>query len=77
MDSRSAEQIHNRLMALYDERSELEMDISLADDMRHDSTELENALHELNQSIAELEKQMREAEAEHLPKMFAGMEGTL
>ena len=56
MDSRSAEQIHNRLMALYDERSELEMDISLADDMRHDSTELENALHELNQSIAELEK---------------------
>ena len=50
---------------------------SLADDMRHDSTELENVLHELNHSIAELEKQMAEAEAEQLPKMFAGMEGTL
>ena len=42
-----------------------------------DSTELENVLHELNHSIAELEKQMREAEAEQLPKMYAGMEGTL
>ena len=36
MDSRSAEQIHNKLMSLYDERSELEMEISLSDDMRHD-----------------------------------------
>ena len=53
------------------------MNISMADDMRHDSTELENVLHELNHSIAELEKQMREAEAEQLPKMYAGMEGTL
>ena len=77
MDSRSAEQINNKLMALYDEREELKEEISLADDMRHDSTELENVLHELNQSIAELEKQMAEAEAEQLPKMFAGMEGTL
>ena len=77
MDSRSASQINNKLMALYDERVELKEEISLADDMRHDSTELENVLHELNHSIAELEKQMAEAEAEQLPKMYVGMEGTL
>ena len=33
MDSRSAEQINNKLMALYDEREELKEEISLADDM--------------------------------------------
>lgn len=77
MDSRSAEQINNRLMALYDEREELKEEISLADDMRNDSTELENVLHELNHSIRELEKQLKEAEIEQLPKMYAGMEGTL
>lgn len=77
MDSRSAEQINNKLMSLYDEREELKEEISLADDMRHDSTELENVLHELNHSIRELEKQLREAEVEQLPKMYAGMEGTL
>ena len=32
---------------------------------------------ETDRKIAELEKQMAEAEAEQLPKMFAGMEGTL
>ena len=77
MDSRSAEQINNRLMSLYDEREELKEEISLADDMRNDSTELENVLHELNHSIRELEKQLKEAEIEQLPKMYAGMEGTL
>lgn len=68
MKSRSfVERLHSKLMALYDEREELQLDIDMAQGNRQD--ELEDQLHDLNHSIQEIEKQIREEESDHLSYM--------
>ena len=54
-------------MALYDEREELQLDIDMAIGDRVD--QLEDQLHDLNHSIQEIEKQIREEESDHLSYM--------
>lgn len=68
MTSRNfVERLHSKLMALYDEREELQLDIDMAQGDRQD--ELEDQLHDLNHSIREIEKQIREEESDHLSYM--------
>ena len=65
MKSRSfVERLHSKLMALYDEREELQLDIEMANG--REIAVLEDQLHDLNHSIQEIEKQIREEESEHL-----------
>ena len=67
MNSSFVERLHSKLMALYDEREELQLDIDMAQSNRQE--ELEDQLHDLNQSIREIEKQIREEESDHLSYM--------
>ena len=67
MNNSFIERLHAKIMALYDEREELTLDIEMATDDRLD--ELEDQLHNLNHSIQEIEKQIREEEANHLEQM--------
>mgnify|MGYP001223773999 FL=1 len=67
MNSRTVERCNNMLRALYDERTELETDIELSGG--NWLATLEDQLHDLNNSIKELERQLREAEIEHLEQM--------
>jgi|TARA_R100000030_G_scaffold91955_1_gene77298 predicted nucleic acid-binding Zn-ribbon protein len=68
MKSRSfVERLHSKLMALYDEREELQLDIEMANG--REIAVLEDQLHDLNHSIQEIEKQIREEESEHLSYM--------
>ena len=67
MNSSFVERLHSKLMALYDEREELQLDIDMAQGDRVD--QLEDQLHDLNQSIREIEKQIREEESDHLSYM--------
>jgi len=68
MKSRSfVERLHSKLMALYDEREELQLDIEMANG--REIAVLEDQLHNLNHSITEIEKQIREEEADHLKYM--------
>ena len=69
MNSSRVERLHGKLMALYDERTEIEMDINLYGDMGEPTDHYEEMLHDLNHSIREIEKQLREAEAENLSYM--------
>ena len=68
MKSRSfVERLHSKLMALYDEREEPQLDIEMANG--REIAVLEDQLHDLNHSIQEIEKQIREEESEHLSYM--------
>ena len=68
MKSRSfVERLHSKLMALYDEREELQLDIEMANG--REIAVLEDQLHDLNHSIQEIEKQIREEESDHLSYM--------
>jgi len=67
MNSSFVERLHSKLMALYDEREELQLDIDMAHGNRQN--ELQDQLHDLNQSIREIEKQIREEESDHLSYM--------
>ena len=67
MNNSFVERLHSKLMALYDEREELKLDIDMANDNAVD--ELEDQLHNLNHSIKEIEQQIREEEADHLTYM--------
>ena len=67
MNNSFAERLHSKLMALYDEREELKLDIDMAND--NDVDELEDQLHNLNHSIKEIEQQIREEELDHLTYM--------
>ena len=67
MNNRTIERCNAKLMALYDERSELTSEMEYAGDNR--LPVLEDELHDLNHSIRELERQLREAEIEHLEQM--------
>jgi predicted nucleic acid-binding Zn-ribbon protein len=67
MNNSFIERLHAKIMALYDEREELKLDIEMATDNRLD--ELEDQLHNLNHSIQEIEKQIHEEEANHLEQM--------
>jgi predicted nucleic acid-binding Zn-ribbon protein len=67
MNSSFVERLHSKLMALYDEREELQLDIDMAQGDRVD--QLEDQLHDLNHSIREIEKQIREEESDHLSYM--------
>ena len=67
MNNSFVERLHSKLMALYDEREELKLDIEMANDNAVD--ELEDQLHNLNHSIKEIEQQIREEELDHLTYM--------
>jgi len=67
MNNSFVERLHSKLMALYDEREELKLDIDMANDNAVD--ELEDQLHNLNHSIKEIEQQIREEELDHLTYM--------
>jgi predicted nucleic acid-binding Zn-ribbon protein len=67
MNSSFVERLHSKLMALYDEREELQLDIDMATSDKLD--DLEDQLHDLNHSIREIERQIREEEADHLSYM--------
>lgn len=67
MNNSFIERLHAKIMALYDEREELKLDIEMATDNRLD--ELEDQLHNLNHSIKEIEQQIREEELDHLTYM--------
>tara|TARA_B100001093_G_C26575024_1_gene904648 strand:- start:609 stop:824 length:216 start_codon:yes stop_codon:yes gene_type:complete len=67
MNNSFVERLHSKLMALYDEREELKLDIEMANDNGVD--ELEDQLHNLNHSIKEIEQQIREEELDHLTYM--------
>ena len=67
MNNRFIERLHSKLMALYDEREELQLDIEMANG--REIAVLEDQLHDLNHSIQEIEKQIREEESEHLSYM--------
>ncbi len=67
MNNSFVERLHSKLMALYDEREELKLDIDMAND--NDVDELEDQLHNLNHSIKEIEQQIREEELDHLTYM--------
>ena len=67
MNNSFIERLHAKIMALYDEREELKLDIDMATDNRLD--ELEDQLHNLNHSIKEIEQQIREEELDHLTYM--------
>jgi TolA-binding protein len=67
MNNSFVERLHSKLMALYDEREELKLDIDMANDNTVD--ELEDQLHNLNHSIKEIEQQIREEELDHLTYM--------
>jgi len=67
MNNSFVERLHSKVMALYDEREELQLDIEMANG--REIAVLEDQLHNLNHSITEIEKQIREEEAEHLSYM--------
>jgi len=67
MNNSFVERLHSKLMALYDEREELKLDIDMANDNTVD--ELKDQLHNLNHSIKEIEQQIREEELDHLTYM--------
>lgn len=67
MNNSFVERLHSKLMALYDEREELKLDIDMANVNTVD--ELEDQLHNLNHSIKEIEQQIREEELDHLTYM--------
>ena len=67
MNNSFIERLHAKIMALYDEREELKLDIDMAND--NDVEELEDQLHNLNHSIKEIEQQIREEELDHLTYM--------
>ena len=67
MNSSFVERLHSKLMALYDEREELQLDIDMATSNTQD--QLEDQLHDLSQSIREIERQIREEETDHLSYM--------
>jgi len=67
MNNSFVERLHSKIMALYDEREELQLDIEMANG--REIAVLEDQLHNLNHSITEIEKQIREEEAEHLSYM--------
>ena len=69
MNSRTMERLHGKLMALYDEREEYQLDIQEAEAMGEDVEEIEQQLNELNSTIKEIERQMRDAETETLSYM--------
>ena len=69
MNSSRVERLHGKLMALYDERKEISTDISLGMSKSEDGRDLDEMLHDLNHSIREIEKQLREAEGENLSYM--------
>ena len=69
MNSRTMERLHAKLMALYDEREEYQLDIQEAEAMGEDVEEIEQQLNELNSTIKEIERQMRDAETETLSYM--------
>jgi len=68
-DKDRVERINSNLMALYDERTELEMDINLYGDMGEPTDHYEEVLHDLNHSIKILENQIKEYEVQHLDQM--------
>ena len=61
------EAINVKLMALYDEREELQLDIDMATGDKLD--QLEDQLHDLKHSIRELERQVHDYEIQHLDQM--------
>jgi len=67
MNNSFVERLHSKIMALYDEREELQLDIEMANG--REIAVLEDQLHNLNHSITEIEKQIREEEADHLKYM--------
>ena len=67
MNNSFVERLHSKIMALYDEREELQLDIEMANG--REIAVLEDQLHNLNHSITEIERQIREEEAEHLSYM--------
>ena len=67
MNNSFVERLHSKIMALYDEREELLLDIEMANG--REIAVLEDQLHNLNHSITEIERQIREEEAEHLSYM--------
>jgi len=67
MNNSFVERLHSKVMALYDEREELQLDIEMANG--REIAVLEDQLHNLNHSITEIEKQIREEEADHLKYM--------
>ena len=69
MNSRTMERLHGKLMALYDEREEYQLDIQEAEAMGEDVEEIEQQLNELNSTIKEIERQMRDAETDALSYM--------
>ena len=68
-DRYTIERCNAKLMALYDEREELYQDIDLDGAMGKDTLALEQQLAELQHTIKELERQLHEAEGEHLTYM--------
>lgn len=60
MNSRFAERLNLKLTALYDERKEYYLDIEEAEAMGEATLELEQQLSELNSTIKEIERQLRE-----------------
>ena len=69
MNSRFVERLHSKLMALYDEREEYYLDIEEAEAMGEDTLPIEQQLSELNSTIKEIERQIREEESDHLSYM--------
>jgi len=69
MNSRTIERLHSKLMALYDEREEYYLDIEEAEAMGEATLPIEQQLSELNSTIKEIERQIREEEANHLSYM--------
>ena len=67
MNSSFVERLHSKLMALYEEREELHLDIDMAQGNQQE--DLEDQLHDLNHSIREIERQLREEESNHLSYM--------
>jgi len=69
MNSRFVERLHSKLMALYDEREEYYLDIEEAEAMGEATLPIEQQLSELNSTIKEIERQIREEESNHLSYM--------
>lgn len=63
------ERLNSKLMALYDEKQDLEQEIELAECMGREISDLEEQMFELNHSITELERQLHDHEMDHLEHM--------
>jgi uncharacterized protein YdcH (DUF465 family) len=69
MENSNIERLNSKLMALYNEREDLEQEIELAETMNRATEHLEEVMYDLNHSIKELETQLHNHEVEHLEQM--------